>query len=97
MKITSGTVTLNGEDITNQRADVLVTAGIGFVPQTNNVFPSLTIEENLEMGVYQTPKTFKERFDFVGEPVPRPAATGAASGPARCPAASDRWWPWAAR
>ena len=33
-----------------------MTAGIGFVPQTNNVFPSLTIEENLEMGVYQKPK-----------------------------------------
>ncbi len=42
-------------DITNQRADQLVTKGIGFVPQTNNVFPSLTIEENLEMGCYQEP------------------------------------------
>ena len=39
--------------------------GIGFVPQTNNVFPSLTIEENLEMGCYQEPKLFPERFDFV--------------------------------
>ena len=40
VKISTGTVTLRGEDITNQRADVLVTKGIGFVPQTNNVFPS---------------------------------------------------------
>ena len=31
----------------------------------NNVFPSLTIEENLEMGVYQSPKKFKQSFDFV--------------------------------
>ena len=70
VKIGSGTVTLNGEDITNQRADTLVTKGIGFVPQTNNVFPSLTIQENLEMGVYQRPKSFKKRFEFVGELFP---------------------------
>ncbi len=40
-------------------------AGVGFVPQTNNVFPSLTIEENLQMGVYQDPSKFAERFEFV--------------------------------
>ena len=49
---------------------MLVSAGIGFVPQTNNVFPSLTIEENLEMGCYQRPKQFKERFDFVADLFP---------------------------
>jgi ABC-type branched-subunit amino acid transport system ATPase component len=65
VKIHSGSVRLNGEEITNQRADTLVTKGIGFVPQSNNVFPSLTIQENLEMGVYQRPKSFKERFEFV--------------------------------
>ena len=69
--IHSGTVTLKGKEITNQRADTLVTAGIGFVPQTNNVFPSLTIEENLEMGCYQEPKKFSERFDFVTGIFPR--------------------------
>jgi branched-chain amino acid transport system ATP-binding protein len=65
VKVSSGTVRLKGDDITNARADVLVTKGIGFVPQSNNVFPSLTIEENLEMGTYQAPKRFAERFDFV--------------------------------
>lgn len=70
VKIQSGTVTLHGEDITNARADKLVTAGIGFVPQTNNVFPSLTIQENLEMGVYQRPKSFRKQFDFVGDIFP---------------------------
>jgi ABC-type branched-subunit amino acid transport system ATPase component len=83
VKVSSGTVTLKGQDITNQRADALVTAGIGFVPQNNNVFPSLTIAENLEMGVFQAPKTFANRF-----------AIGAASAQARSPAASARWWPW---
>ena len=70
VKIKSGTVRLAGDDVTNQRADVLVTKGIGFVPQTNNVFPSLTIQENLEMGVYQRPKSFRKRFEFVGELFP---------------------------
>jgi len=68
--ISEGTVRLQGKDITNQRADKLVSAGIGFVPQTNNVFPSLTIQENLEMGCYQRPSSFKNRFDFVGELFP---------------------------
>jgi ABC-type branched-subunit amino acid transport system ATPase component len=70
VKIKSGTVRLKGDDVTNQRADVLVTKGIGFVPQTNNVFPSLTIQENLEMGAYQRPKSFRKRFEFVGELFP---------------------------
>jgi ABC-type branched-subunit amino acid transport system ATPase component len=34
------------------------------------VFPSLTIQENLEMGVYQRPKSFKKRFEFVGDLFP---------------------------
>jgi branched-chain amino acid transport system ATP-binding protein len=70
VKISSGTVTLRGDDITNQRADVLVSKGIGFVPQTNNVFPSLTITENLQMGCYQAPKRFEERFEFVTDLFP---------------------------
>jgi len=65
VKVRDGIVRLKGEDVTNQRADQLVKAGIGFVPQTNNVFPSLTIEENLQMGAYQRPENFAERFDFV--------------------------------
>ena len=65
VKVRDGIVRLKGEDVTNQRADQLVKAGIGFVPQTNNVFPSLTIEENLQMGAYQRPESFEERFDFV--------------------------------
>jgi ABC-type branched-subunit amino acid transport system ATPase component len=65
VRIRSGTVTLRGEEITNKKANDLVAKGVGFVPQTNNVFPSLTVQENLEMGSYQAPKRFKERFDFV--------------------------------
>jgi len=65
VRVSTGTVTLKGEDITNFKANRLVTKGVGFVPQTNNVFPSLTVEENLQMGLYQAPSRFSERFDFV--------------------------------
>ncbi|GAA0412870.1 ABC transporter ATP-binding protein [Acrocarpospora corrugata] len=70
VNVRSGAVTLNGEDITGLKAHSLVARGVGYVPQTNNVFPSLTIEENLEMGAFQTPKKFRERFDFVCEIFP---------------------------
>ncbi len=70
VNVRSGTVTLRGKDITGKKANELVTQGVGFVPQTNNVFPSLTIEENLEMGVYQNPRKFKERFEFVADLFP---------------------------
>jgi ABC-type branched-subunit amino acid transport system ATPase component len=70
VKIGSGKVELRGQDVTNQRSDVLVSKGIGFVPQTNNVFPSLTIAENLQMGCYQAPKRYVERFNFVADLFP---------------------------
>ncbi len=63
--IRQGNVSLRGENITNLTAHELVSKGVGYVPQTNNVFPSLTIEENLEMGLYLEPKKFKERFEYV--------------------------------
>ena len=63
--IHSGKLLLKGEDITNLRADKLVSRGVGFVPQTENVFPSLTIAENMHMGAFQAPKLFNERFDYV--------------------------------
>jgi ABC-type branched-subunit amino acid transport system ATPase component len=83
--VRSGSVTLKGEDITNARADKLVTKGVGFVPQTNNVFPSLTVEENLEMGLYQAPSRFAERFDVIVSLFPalgdrRRQRTGSLSG-----------------
>ena len=61
----SGTVRLYGEDITGLKADKLVSKGVGMVPQNNNVFPSLTIEENLQMGTFQNPAIYSDRLDFV--------------------------------
>lgn len=65
VNVRSGSVTLKGEDITGHKANKLVRAGVGFVPQSNNVFPSLTIEENLQMGLYLRPKMLGERLDAI--------------------------------
>jgi branched-chain amino acid transport system ATP-binding protein len=70
VRIRAGNVVLRGEKITNLKAHALVAKGVGYVPQTNNVFPSLTIEENLEMGAYQNPKKFAKRFEHVAELFP---------------------------
>jgi branched-chain amino acid transport system ATP-binding protein len=83
--VRGGSVRLRGENITSAAAHVLVRAGVGYVPQTNNVFPSLTIEENLEMGVYLRPKMFERRFQVVSDLFPllrerRSLKAGALSG-----------------
>ena len=65
VNVRSGSIYLKGEEITNLKANKLVSKKVAFVPQTNNVFPSLTIQENLEMGVFQNPKDFAERWEFV--------------------------------
>ncbi|MEM9656462.1 MAG: ABC transporter ATP-binding protein, partial [Actinomycetota bacterium] len=71
VNIRSGNVSYRGEDITGRTAHELVSRGIGYVPQTENVFPSLTVSENLEMGAYLAPSRFKNRLDFVCEMFPR--------------------------
>lgn len=63
--VREGTIKLRGDDITGLKANKLVGRGVGFVPQNNNVFPSLSIEDNLKMGLYQNPAIYKERLDFV--------------------------------
>jgi branched-chain amino acid transport system ATP-binding protein len=83
--VRSGGVTLRGEDITAAPAHRLVQLGVGYVPQNNNVFPSLTIEENMQMGVYLRSKTFTDRFDYVADLFPllgdrRKAKAGTLSG-----------------
>jgi branched-chain amino acid transport system ATP-binding protein len=70
VRVNEGSVTLHGGDITNRRTNELVADGIGFVPQNNNVFPSLTIEENLQMGLYLRPKRLSERLKAIYELFP---------------------------
>lgn len=52
VKLFRGSVFYQGKDITGTASDRAVTMGIGYVPQINNIFPNLTINENLDMGAY---------------------------------------------
>ncbi|MFD1632451.1 ABC transporter ATP-binding protein [Haloplanus ruber] len=69
----AGTVTFDGEDITPLRADQVTERGMCYVPQRENIFPTLTVRENLEMGAYiddPDPEDFEavwDRFPFLEE------------------------------
>ncbi|HSG78788.1 MAG TPA: ABC transporter ATP-binding protein [Acidimicrobiia bacterium] len=83
--VRSGTVHLGDREITDAPAHDLVAAGLGYVPQRANVFPSLTVEENLRMGLYLRPKAWKERANAVNDLFPllaerRDQRTGDLSG-----------------
>jgi branched-chain amino acid transport system ATP-binding protein len=83
--VRSGRVLLRGEDITGLAAHDLVRKGVGYVPQVRNVFATLTVAENLEMGLYLEPRRWDERFEFVTQLFPllkerRNQRTGSLSG-----------------
>lgn len=59
-----GQVLLEGNDITREPPDEVVRKGMSYVPQTENVFPSLTINENLEMGGYVRRDGLRDQLEF---------------------------------
>jgi branched-chain amino acid transport system ATP-binding protein len=63
LNITEGSVVLNGEDITDTPAQKVIERGISYVPQTNNVFVNLSVQENLEMGAWTRPTGVEARLD----------------------------------
>ena len=65
VEVRSGLVKLNDDTITDLPAHELVVRGVGYVPQRNNVFPSLTVGENLRMGLYLDPQRWNERYPVV--------------------------------
>ena len=65
LNLKSGSVKINGEDITSVSVFERVKKGMAFVPQTNNVFSSLTVEENLEMGAFLQKDDFSSTIDEV--------------------------------
>ena len=65
LPLREGKVVLDGQDITALSPQERVRRGMGFVPQVNNVFPSLTVQENLEMGAYIREDDFSETMDQV--------------------------------
>ncbi len=62
LRLSSGRIALDGEEITGMEPAKVVRKGVCYVPQTNNVFPSLTVEENLEMGAFVRPGDFRPRL-----------------------------------
>jgi len=56
-----GKVTLHGKDVTGMPPEKLVREGISYVPQVANVFPSLTVRENMEMGGYALRSGLKDK------------------------------------
>ena len=65
IRIRKGKVLLDGEDITNMLPQERVLKGMGFVPQTNNIFPSLSVQENLEMGAFIENNDPKDMLDYI--------------------------------
>ena len=63
--IRKGKVLLDGEDITNLPPQERVLKGMGFVPQTNNIFPSLSVQENLEMGAFIKKSDPENMLDYI--------------------------------
>jgi branched-chain amino acid transport system ATP-binding protein len=74
LPVRSGAVTLRGDDITGVPPHELVAQGVGYVPQSANVFPSLSVRENLEMGIYRDPGRYDERVAGIAELFPLVAA-----------------------
>ena len=70
LKVLKGKVTLAGQDITIMSPQQRVQLGMAFVPQTNNVFNSMTVEENLELGAYVRPDDYSDTMDQVYELFP---------------------------
>lgn len=85
LQVREGRVMLDDEDITNRSPDRIVRRGLCYVPQEANVFPSLTVHENLEMGAFIRRDDYSARFERIYDLFPplkdkRRQAAGQLSG-----------------
>ncbi|MFG5382355.1 ABC transporter ATP-binding protein [Yoonia sp. R2-816] len=85
LNVNDGAVRLDGEDITHLSPQQRVVKGMGFVPQTSNIFTSMTVEENLEMGAFIRRDDFRDTMAQVYDLFPilkekRNQAAGELSG-----------------
>ena len=85
LRLSAGRVLLDGEDITSMATEQVVRHGVCYVPQTANIFPSLTVEENLEMGAYVRKDDYRPRMAEIYDLFPplaekRRQAAGTLSG-----------------
>jgi len=63
LNLKSGEILLNGENISNFKTQERIKSGISFVPQTQNIFTELTVQENLEMGAFLIQEGINERIE----------------------------------
>ena len=70
LKVSQGSITFGGENITNALPDRLVPKGLSFVPQEKNVFTSMSVEENLEMGAFTRRDDYSSTIEWVYEMFP---------------------------
>jgi ABC-type branched-subunit amino acid transport system ATPase component len=70
LKASSGDVYVRGRKTTNIPPEKLVKRGLGYVPQVSNIFPDLTVRENLEMGAYTRRRGVHERINELCELFP---------------------------
>jgi branched-chain amino acid transport system ATP-binding protein len=65
LRVKKGKIILDNEDITELPPQERVLKGMGYVPQTNNIFPSLSVQENLEMGAFIRNEDFTDILNYV--------------------------------
>ena len=70
LKVSEGSISFQGDEIQNSLPDKLVPRGLSFVPQEKNVFTSMSVEENLEMGAFTRTDDFSETMQWVYEMFP---------------------------
>lgn len=70
VNVGSGSVTFRGNEISNMPPERIVRSGLCYVPQTANVFPSLTIRENLDMGAFIRKDDYRARIEEMFEIFP---------------------------
>ena len=70
LKVTGGTIEFGGENVANSLPDRLVPKGLSFVPQEKNVFTSMSVEENLEMGAFTRRDDFSQTMAWVYDMFP---------------------------
>ena len=63
LHLKSGEVLLNGENISDYKTQERIKSGISFVPQTQNIFTELTVQENLEMGAFLVQENVSDRIE----------------------------------
>jgi ABC-type branched-subunit amino acid transport system ATPase component len=85
VKVREGHIRFDGQDITGQRPDEVARLRVCYVPQEKNVFPTLTVHENLEMGAFLRDDDYSRQLDMVYEIFPplvekRKQAAGSLSG-----------------